>query len=181
MRTEKQAAASRENGSKSNGPVTDEGKARSAQNASLEGFAARYGIAPVQSGEEFEAILNGLVVDLKPSGLMQGILVERIATFIFKIRRLGRAETLLLENNIEEEDDTFINTPERRALWERFIGEHIRNGDYVPKTEQTAPDQAYAKKLLADDRTLERLQSYELKLQKTLHATLRELRRVQKQ
>ena len=50
------AAASRQNGAKSRGPRTPEGKARSAQNALKHGMRAlRYVVLPDEDGVEFQA------------------------------------------------------------------------------------------------------------------------------
>jgi len=89
------ARASRKNGAKSRGPKTAEGKARSARNALKHGLRAeKYVVLPDEDAAEFAALESALNDELAPEGVLQSILVRRIAR---ATRRLDRAERLEAE------------------------------------------------------------------------------------
>jgi hypothetical protein len=74
------AEASRKNGAKSRGPKTPAGKARSAQNALKHGMRAqKYVVLPEEDAAEFAALEATLTLELAPQGVLQSILVGRIA------------------------------------------------------------------------------------------------------
>jgi hypothetical protein len=55
--TELKAAASRENGKKSTGPVTEEGRAKSSRNAMKLGIFSQARLLEEESAAEFEALI----------------------------------------------------------------------------------------------------------------------------
>ena len=83
------AEASRRNGTKSRGPKTLEGKARSAQNALKHGLRAlNYVVLPDESAAEFQALEAALVDELAPVGALQVVLAAW---------RLARADRMEVE------------------------------------------------------------------------------------
>ncbi len=83
-RTEKQREASRRNGAKSKGPVTPEGKARSAANghlrpAPVKNLAQLPFLIEGENPEKFEALFQRYVQILNPTDPLQLNLVRRIA------------------------------------------------------------------------------------------------------
>ena len=79
MRTVKQIEASRENGAKSHGPVTEEGKAISARNNTRHGLLAQAVVIIGESPESFTALLDKLVAEHQPQILSEMIQVEKMA------------------------------------------------------------------------------------------------------
>jgi hypothetical protein len=74
------AEASRRNGAKSRGPKTLEGKARSAQNALKHGLRAqKYVVPPDENAAELRGLETALIDGLAPQGVLQSILIGRIA------------------------------------------------------------------------------------------------------
>ena len=66
------AEASRQNGAKSRGPKTAEGRARSAQNALKHGMRAqKHLVLPDEDAAEFDALEAALVEELAPVGALQ--------------------------------------------------------------------------------------------------------------
>ena len=66
------AEASRRNGARSRGPKTEEGKARSAQNALKHGMRAQqHLVLPDEDGAEFADLEAALVAELAPVGALQ--------------------------------------------------------------------------------------------------------------
>jgi hypothetical protein len=92
------AEASRRNGAKSLGPRTPEGKARSAQNALKRGLRAqKYAILPGEDAAEAAALETALIDELAPQGVLQIILVGRIARAAWRLDRADRLEAEVLE------------------------------------------------------------------------------------
>lgn len=175
--TEKQQEASRENGSKSHGPVTEEGKAKVCRNASFEHMEQKFGIACPNQDEEMGRILFGLMEDLSPDGLMQTLIVERIALFTWKIRRLERIEVQILTGELDP--NPRIMTEEKRKVWEALQASYRRaNGGQVKPP--LSADALYLRSFKDEEQLLDRIQSYVLKLTKAVDASLRELRRLKK-
>jgi hypothetical protein len=74
------AEASRKNGAKSRGPRTEDGRARSAQNALKHGLRAqKYLVLPEEDAAEFAALEAALVAELAPVGALQAVLARRVA------------------------------------------------------------------------------------------------------
>jgi hypothetical protein len=68
------AEASRKNGARSRGPKTEEGKARSAQNALKHGMRAqKHLVLPEEDAAEFAALEATLVEELAPVGALQTV------------------------------------------------------------------------------------------------------------
>jgi len=84
------AAASRANGAKSHGPRTAEGKARSAQNA------IKHVLLPDDSRAEFAALESALLEDLRPEGVVQTLLAQRLIAAAWRLARADRLEFGLL-------------------------------------------------------------------------------------
>ena len=68
MATPAQILANRENALHSTGPVTSEGKSRSAQNATKHGLTSKSVVLPNESEEEYDEFRDSLVADLEPVG-----------------------------------------------------------------------------------------------------------------
>ncbi len=93
-RTEKQIAASRENGKKSKGPITTRGKAISSRNGLRYGLYASAVIKGVESRGQFRKLMLELQDYYHPVGPMESYLVEEIGTAIWEVRRGRKQETL---------------------------------------------------------------------------------------
>lgn len=87
------AATSRRNGSKSKGPMTYRGKAISSRNATKHGLLAEQ--PPLLASEDletFQGIMQALVDDYQPEGVLEWHCVQQIAMCIQRQHRLWTAE-----------------------------------------------------------------------------------------
>ena len=92
------AKASRRNGVKSRGPKTEEGKARSAQNALKHGMRAqKHLVLPDEDAAEFAALEAALISELTPVGTLQTVLARRVAVAAWRLARADRIEIELFE------------------------------------------------------------------------------------
>ena len=94
MTSPEQIAANRRNAARSTGPVTLEGKAVSALNATRHGILARTSIlvSRGEDAESFEALRESLHLELQPEGKVEELLVERLVSLVWRLRRLHAAE-----------------------------------------------------------------------------------------
>jgi hypothetical protein len=101
-RTEAQRAAARANGAKSKGPVTEDGKAKSALNAVRHGLLACSLILRTESQPKFLAILNGYLDEYQPEGQTENNLVEDIAAAQWMKERCWVLTTALLDITMDQ-------------------------------------------------------------------------------
>ena len=94
--SQKQIEANRRNALQSTGPTTSEGKRAVRHNAIKHGLLAQEVV--IESGElkesraEFDEFLSGLHEDLEPVGMLEEMLVEKIAVEWWRLRRVLRSE-----------------------------------------------------------------------------------------
>jgi len=74
------------------GPRTLRGKARSKNNAITHGIFSKVVVLPSESQSDFQALLVGLRSDLQPAGMLEELLVEKLAALFWRKRRLLIAE-----------------------------------------------------------------------------------------
>jgi hypothetical protein len=90
------AEASRRNGARSRGPMTPEGKARSAQNALKHGLRAeKHVVLPHEDAAEFAELEAAMIVELAPVGALQAVLARRVAVAAWRLARADRLEVEL--------------------------------------------------------------------------------------
>ena len=93
IRTEKQIAASRMNGSKSRGPVTATGKDRIRSNALKHGLTARLALWRNENAEHFQDLLVALLEQFAPANDVEFLCVEEMALAKWRLRRVVSLET----------------------------------------------------------------------------------------
>ena len=159
MRTNKQIEASRRNGAQSSGPVTSEGKARSASNATRHGLSSKVVVLSNESPDEFTRVLQSYTAHWNPVGQPEIDLVQDIVAARWRLNRILALETATLDIEMDRQRD------ELERLYSK-IDEPIRC--------------AMAFSALADSgRTLAILSNHETRLRRTLDRATAELRRLQ--
>jgi hypothetical protein len=88
--------SNRKNALKSSGPKSPGGKAIVSLNAIQHGVLTSRMLIDGEDSRAFDRLLAQLQVDFRPEGLMEEILVERIAAAIWRQRRFLTAETAAL-------------------------------------------------------------------------------------
>ena len=91
---ERKAQTARENGAKSNGPTTSEGKAKSSANSLIHGLRAdKHILLPTESPEEFDELLQAYVDQLQPVTKCELRLVQKLASLDWRLDRFQMLET----------------------------------------------------------------------------------------
>jgi hypothetical protein len=93
MTSEKKAEANRRNALKSTGPRTLEGKAAVRLNALKHGLLSQEMLLPGEDEEALRELGERLRNELQPAGELENLLVDRIISAYWRLRRLGRVET----------------------------------------------------------------------------------------
>ena len=162
------------------GPRTEAGKARSCMNALKHGLTVQTSLLPGEDPDELREYAESLEAGLRPMGPMQKMLVQRIVAIAWKLRRVASAE----ERAALKMDE------ERMALW-HHRGRMARELPFATR-RGPRPRPRDAGALLADsflersggadggEGRLLRITAYELKLEGSVRATMRELRALQK-
>lgn len=91
--SEQRLNANRANALFSTGPSTADGIAIASKNATRHGLRSGRLLLEDEDPEEFQALADDLCLSLRPVGVAEAALVERIAITIWRQRRLVRAET----------------------------------------------------------------------------------------
>jgi hypothetical protein len=138
--SERRKRANRENARRSTGPRTVEGKEAVRMNALQHGFCASEILIRKGDGKEdateFEELLNALKADLAPVGVLESMLVERILTAFWRLRRIARFETGAVRANL---DDASLKHAKRRLEAYKTAVFYLRNqGDREHLYESSA-------------------------------------------
>ena len=112
--TEKQVIANIANAQKSTGPTTDTGKAVVSRNALKHGVRSQRLLLDHEDPNEYQSLHLGLINTLKPVGLLEHELIDKIAAILWRERRLLAAETasvgaLQLPNRQLKEINAMLN------------------------------------------------------------------------
>jgi hypothetical protein len=100
MSSELQQIASRTNGTKSHGPLTEEGKQASSQNSRTHGLLSKKVVLAGESQEEFDELLASFLDEHQPKTATERDLIERMATARWRQERIWNVETAGLNNQI---------------------------------------------------------------------------------
>jgi hypothetical protein len=95
MVTKQQIEANRQNAKRSTGPITVAGRAQSKRNALKHGLTARDVTVDDEEASKFEAFRDDMVQDLAPEGALEEELAQRVATCLWRLRRVPRVEAAI--------------------------------------------------------------------------------------
>jgi len=132
------ADSSRINGSQSSGPVTDEGRAASSQNALKLGIYAKRRFISGEKPEDYAALLDELSRCFNPGSSIEWMLLDRMAMARWKLARLERGEAATIE--LAQSRYLYASDQEK---WERYGGRGlvIRLPQVAPEAlKETAPE-----------------------------------------
>ncbi len=100
MPSQLKSETARINGAKSQGPKTEEGRARSSQNALKHGLTALKFVLPTEDRDEFYHLRDAYLARFQPADPVEQRLVETMVLCDYRLRRLITIETNLLSNEI---------------------------------------------------------------------------------
>ena len=174
MTTTRQAEANRLNALKSTGPRTPAGKAVVAHNATKHGLLSRESLVKGESEADLVDFGKRLRAQLAPVGELEFLLVDRIVSTAWRLRRLVSVETMLFNKEHTALDHAFNSygrekmgvlsryevTLERslyKALHELQRLQAARDGQAVPLpvvVDVSVSDEADEMALIGENRTI---------------------------
>jgi len=174
MATERQMAANRLNGQRGAGPKTPEGKAVASRNRVTHGLTSASGLLPGEKLDDFSDLRARVHAELAPDSAIEMELAERIASLLWRLRRVPAFEAALLAwaNACKEKASLFAPDEPRLTNWR--------------EPDRQRPAAVHG--ILAFGRSLDgflkggvggRLSRYENALQRALSGSMLELRRMQ--
>src|ERR671920_75248 len=102
------------------GPATEEGKEIVRWNAAQHGIRSPAPVVPgIESQEEWERHLAGVLDSLSPEGHLEVVLAERVALFSWRLQRVTRYETESIALFQEKAEDDLA---EKRRFASRVLG-----------------------------------------------------------
>src|SRR5215510_15139329 len=101
MASEKQIIANQQNAKHSTGPRTESGKRRARRNAVRHGLTAETVIVSLEDAADYSAFERAIKSDYSPQTAIEGQLVSRLASLLWRLRRTVIVESGLL--NIQAE------------------------------------------------------------------------------
>ena len=96
MTSPRRRYANRRNAVLSSGPRTNEGKAKSSQNALKHGLSARHALLAGEDPNEYRRLRQGLIAEFSPQSALESELVERVASMLWRLRRIARFEVAVM-------------------------------------------------------------------------------------
>lgn len=121
MATKAQIEANRRNSQLSTGPKTSDGKSSVSKNATKHGLFSKAVLIDGDDEELFHDLNERLWTELSPVGVIEENLVERITTYMWRLRRIVQIEAWLLEPR-----QTSFETDEKfRADWKTRLAYHF--------------------------------------------------------
>jgi hypothetical protein len=124
-----QFIANQNNAKKSTGPVTVRGKQTVSNNALKHGVFSKTLILADEDPTEYKSLLDQLLQELHPSGLLEQTLVERIALTLWRQRRLVRAETANIEIGRSTKQIAFAVNQELELS---YTSRELKKSDLIP-------------------------------------------------
>jgi hypothetical protein len=102
MSSQLKSETARINGAKSQGPTTPEGRARSSQNALSHGLSSVNVVIAGENPAEFAALRASYIERFQPTGYVESELADTMAAARWRLRRINRIETTLLDREQSE-------------------------------------------------------------------------------
>lgn len=93
MSSEKQVLANQLNSQKSTGPKTEIGKSTISKNSTKHGLLSNQTILPWESSSELNDLRASMIEQFKPIGEIEKIIVDRLVSLTWRLRRAGTIET----------------------------------------------------------------------------------------
>jgi hypothetical protein len=105
MTSFRQIEANRRNALKSSGPKTEAGKQQSRCNAVRHGLTAETVIGALEDAEDYQAFEGTIIADYDAQSAVERELVLRLASLLWRLRRVSMMETGLFEIQAEHLND----------------------------------------------------------------------------
>jgi hypothetical protein len=194
MTSERQKAANQANALHSTGPKTQDGKAAVRFNALRHGLLPPDVVLPGEDVDTFEDLWNHVRADLSPLGPIEEFLVDRVVNAMWRLQRLGRAETALfhcgctgikagrLGEQVRSYESTFVDFSLPTHITDKSAHSEANEALEQAKYERDRDEVLLGRAINVDAKegdAFAKLARYERSLERSLFRALDELRRLQ--
>jgi hypothetical protein len=136
MTSLKQIEANRLNALKSTGPCTPEGKAQSRMNALRHGLTSDVVVSALESQSEYYQFERSIRAEYQPRTAVERVLVDRLASLLWRLRRSTKIETGLFKLDAEYQAGL---RPRRPAPeWQDERESSVRSGSQDGHNDETS-------------------------------------------
>ncbi|MCC6362054.1 MAG: hypothetical protein IT165_00940 [Bryobacterales bacterium] len=153
---EKKRDLARENGKKSKGPITPEGKKRSSLNGITHGLASKCVVLANESQEAYDGLLSAYRAEWRPASLTESNLITAMVNSYWRLCRIWSMETALFDSEMFTEKEAF------EAAWSNHHPA-MRAMDAMASVDYMAPG------------TLDILQRYEVRYERLYRSSMDQL------
>lgn len=186
MASEAQISANRINAQRSTGPKTREGKRRSRRNAIKHGLTAELTVAEFECAASYRAFESRIYADYAPKCVVENLLVSRLASLLWRLRRVPMIESGLMDKPGERARDTKgeaaaisdvgpVEAPgEGGRLMTELFGAATAGHPVKSKMAES-----FLRIISADNKAFDRLERYEVSLWRQAAQTLYVLKTIQ--
>ena len=175
MATEAQINANRENAKKSTGPKTAKGKAAVSKNAVKHGFFSRDPVVRDEDQEDLDLYREQMLAEMRPVGVMESTLAERIVALAWRLRRAERMQHQALKMQMRTD---MLDLIVRQFSWEYRDTKGLKQEECYPQDDHMTFGRA-ARNDIANYRVLEKLLMYERRIENSMLRMMNELRKLQ--
>ncbi len=182
MISDRKLEANRLNAQKSSGPKTKRGKRRSRFNACTHRYFCRHLVLTGECEEEFIIIREEMLESLKPQNLAELLVVDRIVSAMWKLKRLQESEAVAHGCYAKQARGRLRRRADR--IEKDYYGDDV--APKVAKLREQAktcvlpPSIALGNTIAADNDQFERLLMYEQRLENSIHRAFRDLNLLRK-
>jgi hypothetical protein len=146
MTSNAQVRANQQNAQKSTGPKSLDGKQKVGGNRITHGILSTKLLLVGEDGQDYQALLGDLQVQLRPVGVLELSLVEKIAVTLWRQRRLVGAETASIE--LELTSRRVANEVTVAMGLSGYGGEKIEPSDLQPLAQNQLDQLRWCKSLV---------------------------------
>ena len=163
---------------RSTGPKTQAGRARVSQNAVKHGLQGHFQLIAGEDLAEYQAFHDRLHLQLAPRGALEDVLAERVIAAFWRLRRIGRMETEMIDKVLEDQlrAKQFIPTRSKLHPVDVIFGAELVSPEHDLKSISLG--EAVTRQIQSSD-VIGKLHRYESHIERGLYRALHELQRLQ--
>ncbi len=178
MPTPEQLASNQANSQLSTGPKTASAKARISRNAVQHGLQGHFQLIVGESLSEYQSFHDHLHTQLAPCGALEDELVERVIAAFWRLRRINRMETEMIDKVLEDalRDKKCHDGRSAQYPVDTIFGSPLTSPEH--DINSISLGEAATRQIQSND-VLGKLHRYEAHIERGLFRALHELQRIQ--
>ncbi len=178
MSTPEQRVANQANAQLSTGPKTPAGKAHAARNAVQHGLRGHFQLIVGEDLSEYQSFHDQLHLQLAPTGALEDVLSERVIAACWRLRRIGRMETEMIDKVLEDalRDKRYHDSRSKLHPVDTIFGTALDSPEY--DLNSISLGEAVTRQIQSND-VIGKLHRYEAHIERGLYRSLHELQRLQ--